>query len=133
MAEQRVILKFQSSQLDKPITYKLVKEFDLELNILQAKVTTEEGKLVLGLTGMEHSIEEGVEWLKSQGVTVEPLATGLDVDKDVCVDCGACTAVCPTGAVAFTEDWTLEYDDDKCILCLACTHACPVRAITEQF
>jgi len=133
MAEQRVILKFQSDQLDKPITYKLVKNFDLELNILQAKVTTEEGKLVLGLTGLEHSIEEGIDWLKSQDVSVEPLATGLDIDKDVCVDCGACTAVCPTGAVHFTDDWTLDYDEEKCILCLACTHACPVKAITEEF
>jgi len=133
MAEERVILKFQSYQLDKPITYQLVKEFDLELNILQAKVTTEEGKLVLGLTGLEHSIEEGIEWLKAQGVSVEPLATGLDHDRDVCVDCGACTAVCPTGAVHFSDDWTLEYDEEKCILCLACVHACPVKAITEEF
>jgi len=133
MAEQRVVLKFHRWQLDKPITYHLVKDYDLEMNILQAKVTTEEGKLVLGLSGLEQNIEEGIVWLKEQKVIVEPLATGLDVNKESCVDCGACTAVCPTGALYFTADWTLMYDEEKCILCMACVPACPVRAIEEKF
>lgn len=133
MAERRVVLSFQRFQLDKPLTYKLVKDFDLVVNILQAKVTTEEGKLVLGLEGLEQNIESGIEWLKDQKVIVEPLATGLAVEKDTCVDCGACTAVCPTRAVHFQEDWTLDYDEEKCILCLSCVPACPVRAIQEKF
>jgi len=133
MAEQRVVLKFERWQLDQPITYKLVKDYDLVINILQAKVTTDEGKLVLGLVGLEQNIEDGIKWLKEQQVIVEPLATGLDVNKDSCVDCGACTAVCPTGAVHFESDWTQVYDEEKCILCMACVPACPVRAIEEKF
>jgi len=134
MAERRVVLSFHRWQLDKPITYKLVKDFDLVLNILQAKVTTEEGKLVLGLEGSEQHIEDGINWLKEQSVIVEPLATGLSVDKDtMCVDCGACTAVCPTGAMHFEDDWAQDYDEDKCILCMACVPACPVKAIIEKF
>jgi NAD-dependent dihydropyrimidine dehydrogenase PreA subunit len=133
MAEQRVVLSFQRWQLDKPITYHLVKQFDLEINILQAKVTTEEGKLVLGLSGLEQNIEMGIAWLKEQEVIVEPLATGLTVNKDSCVDCGACTGVCPTGALFFEGDWTQAYDEEKCILCMACVPACPVRAIEEKF
>jgi len=134
MAERRVVLSFHRWQLDKPITYRLVKDFDLVLNILQAKVTTEEGKLVLGLEGLEQNIEGGINWLKEQSVIVEPLATGLSVDKEAsCVDCGACTAVCPTGAMHFNEDWTLNYDEDKCILCLSWVPACPVKAIQEKF
>ena len=133
MAEQRVVLTFHRWQLDKPITYHLVKDFDLVLNILQAKVTTEEGKLVLGLSGLEQNVEKGVAWLKEQQVIVEPLATGLDVNKESCVDCGACTGVCPTAALDFLPDWSLSYDEEKCILCMACVPACPVRAIEEKF
>jgi ferredoxin len=133
MAEQRVVLTFHRWQLDKPITYHLVKDYDLEMNILQAKVTTDEGKLVLGLTGLEQNIEGGIRWLKENQVIVEPLATGLSVNKDSCVDCGACTGVCPTAALGFTADWTLEYYEEKCILCMACVPACPVRAIEERF
>ena len=131
MAEQRIVLTFQRWQLDQPITYRLVKDFDLVLNILQAKVTKEEGKMVLGLSGLEQNVEKGIAWLKEQQVIVDPLATGLSVDKLSCVDCGACTAVCPTAALDFDADWTLEYSEERCVLCLACVPACPVRAIKE--
>ena len=131
MAEQRVTLTFQRWQLDQPITYRLVKDYDLAINILQAKITAEEGRMSIGITGLEQNVELGIKWLKDQQVIVEPLATGLKVDKQSCVDCGACTAVCPTGALVFEEDWTLIYVEDKCILCLACVPACPVRAIEE--
>ena len=131
MAEQRIALTFQRWQLDKPITYRLVKDYDLVINILHAKVTAEEGKMSLSLSGLEQNVEAGVKWLKDQQILVEPLATGLEVDKDSCVDCGACTAVCPTGALDFDRDWTLVHDAEKCIVCLACVPACPVRAIDQ--
>ncbi len=132
MAQQRVVLTFQRWQLDQPITYRLVKDFDLVTNILQAKVTPDEGRMSLELSGLEQNIEQGIKWLKEQQVIVYPLATGLSVEKDSCVDCGACTAVCPTGALEFDKDWTLNYEEDRCILCLACVPACPVRAIQER-
>ena len=44
MSEQRVSLTFQRWQLDQPVTYRLVKDFDLVINILQAKITAEEGR-----------------------------------------------------------------------------------------
>ena len=131
MAEQRIALTFQRWQLDKPITYRLVKDYDLVINILHAKVTAEEGKMSLSLSGLEQNVEAGVKWLKDQQILVEPLATGLEVDKDSCVDCGACTAVCPTGELDFDRDWTLVHDAEKCIVCLACVPACPVRAIDQ--
>ena len=131
MAEQRIALTFQRLQLDKPITYRLVKDYDLVINILHARVTAEEGKMSLSLSGLEQNVEAGVKWLKDQQIIVEPLATGLEVDKESCVDCGACTAVCPTGALDFDKDWTLVHDSEKCIVCLACVPACPVRAIDQ--
>ena len=131
MAEQRIALTFQRLQLDKPITYRLVKDYDLVINILHARVTAEEGKMSLSLSGLEQNVEAGVKWLKDQQIIVEPLATGLEVDKESCVDCGACTAVCPTGALDFDKDWTLVHDSEKCIVCLACVPACPVRAIEQ--
>ncbi|MHB8174162.1 MAG: NIL domain-containing protein, partial [Nitrospirota bacterium] len=57
MAQQRVVLTFQRWQLDQPITYRLVKDFDLVTNILQAKVTPDEGRMSLELVGLEQNIE----------------------------------------------------------------------------
>lgn len=51
------------------------------------------------------------------------------VDKSNCLGCGACTAVCPTGAVALGDDGLAEVNEDLCIDCGACTGACPVGTI----
>ncbi|MBR2793547.1 MAG: 4Fe-4S binding protein [Solobacterium sp.] len=53
------------------------------------------------------------------------------VDKDVCIGCGACTGVCPVGALALDNDGKSECNADNCISCLTCVGACPVSAIKE--
>ena len=47
-----------------------------------------------------------------------------------CIACGACTAECPTDAIA--EGAVFTIDADKCIDCGACANACPVDAPVEE-
>jgi len=48
-----------------------------------------------------------------------------------CVHCGACTAVCPSGALSIEAPrWELSFEKDKCDICQLCARACPVHAIT---
>ena len=54
------------------------------------------------------------------------------VDKDVCLGCGACTGVCPTGAIKLGADGKAECDQDVCIECQACVGTCPVGAVTSK-
>ncbi|MDD7307287.1 MAG: 4Fe-4S binding protein [Eubacteriales bacterium] len=49
---------------------------------------------------------------------------------DACIACGACTAECPTDAIA--EGAVFTIDADKCIDCGACANACPVDAPVEE-
>jgi len=50
--------------LDEPIVYKLVKDFELVFNILQAKITPkEEGLMVLELKGKKENYAEGIKYL----------------------------------------------------------------------
>lgn len=44
--------------------------------------------------------------------------------RGICVHCGACQKVCPTGAL-FIEDNKVCYDQDKCTQCDACIRSCP--------
>ena len=96
MAKKRVVLTFPPELTEKPITYHLVKDFDLAINILRAKITPgEEGKLVLELSnGSEEMIKKGLDFLVQQGVGVEAVSKEISLTDEDCIHCGACTAVC---------------------------------------
>ena len=52
------------------------------------------------------------------------------VDKETCVGCGACVAVCPVGAISLEDKACI--DADSCIGCGACVNVCPVGAISAE-
>lgn len=51
------------------------------------------------------------------------------VDADVCIHCGRCEQVCPTGDLQLKEGLPTWQHDDSCTCCLACYHHCPRHAI----
>lgn len=55
----------------------------------------------------------------------------MTVDKNVCVGCGACTGVCPVGAITL-KGGVAVIDPKKCIGCGACLATCPVGAISNN-
>ena len=69
-----------------------------------------------------------------KGVTTQPLLQDIRKDADKCVDCGACTGVCPTGALFLVRPaLTVDLDPDKCVACGECVKACPVKAMSLEF
>ena len=47
-------------------------------------------------------------------------------DPEICVLCGTCASVCPTGAVEVDDE--VITDGEACILCCACVKNCPTEA-----
>lgn len=135
MKKRRVVLTFPHELLDKPITYHLIKDHDLIVNILKASVTPKEkGLLVLEIEGKEQNLNSGINYLKNNGVKIDSLKEDVKWDKDKCTHCTACLTSCPTEA--FTLDRTvmrLEFDKNKCIGCGLCVTLCPYRAIEIVF
>ncbi len=131
MISKRIVLRFPPKLVDKPIVYKLVKDFDLVFNILRARVTPkEEGELVIELKGNKEKYAEGMKYLKELGVKIQPLSQDVTRDEERCTHCGACITICPTGAF-YMDKKTMQviFDASKCIACELCVKGCPPRAM----
>lgn len=131
MIKRKLVLSFPENIVTKPITYKLVKEFNLEFNILRAEITPNmEGKMLIELKGDKAQIDQAIEYLTDTGVSVQEAAKDIIIDKNQCVDCGICTSLCITQALTLDhKSFKLKFDKDKCILCELCLDCCPVSAI----
>ncbi len=70
------------------------------------------------------------------------------IDKNLCVECGACAKVCPytaivsrkrpcqnackVKAISMNEEKAATIDNEKCIACGACVYQCPFGAIMDR-
>jgi ferredoxin len=132
MKKVKALLTFLPSDIGKPITYHLVKDYDLWVNILHAEIAaTKTGKLILDIEGEEDNVERAVRFLEEQGVTFRLLDGSVAWSEERCVHCGACTSVCPSGSLYMEKpSWTLTFAKEKCYVCQLCVKACPVRAMS---
>lgn len=131
MSSHRIVLHFPKEISGKPIIYKLVKDYDLVMNIIQANVNPDqEGRLIVELSGDEDNYKQGIEYLREWDVKVQLLSQDIHVDDELCVDCGVCIAPCPTGAISMNQDdMKVEFDLSKCVVCGLCAEICPYHAV----
>jgi ABC-type methionine transport system ATPase subunit len=73
MTRLRLRLTFPARLVQEPIVYRLVKDFDIVINIRRAEVKADHGWMALELDGDADALERGVHWLKAQGVQVDPI------------------------------------------------------------
>lgn len=135
MAKKRLVLTFPPEVVERPVVSLMVRDFDIITNILRAEIHEGEiGRMLVELEGQAKRLKEGVEYLEDLGVQVEDAITDIDLDEPLCIDCGACTAVCQPGALKIgPPDWGLSLDKDRCILCGFCVDACPLSIISVKF
>jgi ferredoxin len=125
------ILKFPKEVIDQPIISNLVKKYDLEFNILKATILLQqEGVMVLEFIGHKANVKKGIAYLNEMGVSVKSMAGNIRRDDEKCYQCGACTGVCPTGALSLHRpDMAVLFDEEKCTACGLCVSVCPARAM----
>jgi ferredoxin len=117
--------------VDQPIICQLVKQFDVEFNILKATILPQhEGVMILELRGHKDNIKKGLKYLKGLDVKSESVATSIHRDDEKCFQCGACTGICPTGALYMNRpEMAVIFDPEKCSGCGLCVTVCPVKAM----
>ena len=132
---KRIVLKFPQRLLDKPIVSRLVKDFNLDFNILKASVTPgEEGLLIMELIGERKDYDKGMKYLTDAGVEIQPLSQDVVRNEVRCTHCGACVTLCPSGA--FILDMVtrkVSFDHTRCVACEICVRACPPHAMELHF
>jgi len=133
--KNKVVCYFSAAQSEQPIIYRLVKNYDLIVNILKADINPQkEGYLVVELEGEKDKYQQGIDFLKGLGVIVEPLSETIIWHEDICIQCGACPSFCPTQALAIDRDTMIvSFDNTKCVVCGMCLECCPTRAIQLHF
>jgi len=129
--KKRVVLHFPTRLVDQPIIYKLVKDYDLVLNVLKASIMpNEEGRMVLELSGTRDNYDNGIKFLQTTGVKIQSLGQDIIRNDERCTHCGACVAVCPSGALAVDhKNRMVKFDSAECTACELCVLACPPRAM----
>jgi L-aspartate semialdehyde sulfurtransferase ferredoxin len=133
--KKRVVLRFKKSAVDKPIVYRLVKDFDLVFNILRANVSPRaESMLVLEIEGAEENFQKGLDYLKGLRVDIEPIEQDINRDELQCVHCGVCTGVCAPDALHIDRStMRVDFDYELCVACELCVKVCPVKAMNVFF
>jgi ferredoxin len=132
---KRIVLHFPRRMVDRPIVFRLIKDYNLEFNILKASVTPEEeGLMVIELKGKQEDYDKGIRYLLKTGVKIQSLSQDVIRNDERCTHCGACITICPTGAFEL-EPLTrrVNFYNEKCLACGLCIKACPPRAMELHF
>jgi ABC-type methionine transport system ATPase subunit len=74
IVQKTVRLTYPAHLLDQPLIHGLIRQFDLLTNILEAQVSAQGGYLIVTMRGELANVEQGLDWIGSQGVQVQVLS-----------------------------------------------------------
>lgn len=128
-------LKFPSELTNTPLTYDLIKKFNLKLNILKAEIDFNLiGNILFDVDGKSTDIAKAIEYLEQNNIESDLIPTTILINEEKCNECGLCTSVCKIKALTINEPhWELKFDSNKCVGCNHCIEVCPSRAISNFY
>ena len=130
-----MVLRFPAETVNEPITYILIKEYDVQVNILNADITHgKEGNLLIEMSGGEEHVDEALVYLENKHVEISPVVKTILFNEPLCIHCGACSSVCFPGALTMDESSRkLQFKPDQCVACELCIKACPLQLFELNF
>ena len=126
---RKILLNYSAQKVTDPILATVIKETGLVPNILYAEFSSRGGEILLSIDAPDKKVDALIELFKKKGVQVKEVKRAIQLDRDLCFDCGACLSICPSSALYQKEDKTVELDESKCVYCELCVPSCPARAL----
>jgi ferredoxin len=131
MTHTSAFLKFPKALINEPVISGVIRDHDVEVNILQASITPEQdGQMFAFFSGDRTAVDAAFRQLEQRRVRVILPARNLVWDEELCVHCGACVGQCTS--LAFTIDARtreVAFEAERCIACELCSQACSYGAI----
>lgn len=128
--KEKLLFKFPKEEAGHAFIYDLIKDYDWRVNILRASIDyNARGFMLMEVVSTDENYKSGMAFVGSHNVEVIVIEAAIHINEDKCLDCGACTAVCPADALYLDKDASLHFDKDLCLDCKLCITACPARAI----
>ena len=137
MKKIKVVLRFSEDRAETPVTYHLIADYGVQVNILRASIDPgKKGQMVVEISGEDSNVTRGLNYLESLGIQVENLGEEIRRLEEYCTSCTACIPHCPTNALAVDrQSWQVSFDAGKCVVCLSCLDVCIYNAmsVTDRF
>ena len=133
--KKRMVLRFPADTVNEPITYILIKEYDVLVNILNADITHgKEGNLLIEMSGQADQVDEALVYLENKHVEISPVVKTILFKETLCIHCGACSSVCFPGALSMNpSSRKLQFSPELCVACELCIKACPLQLFELNF
>jgi ABC-type methionine transport system ATPase subunit len=71
--KQALSLIFPTKLIKEPVIHRMSKKFDVVFNLRRAKINESVGEIVLELEGDNKTLDTAVDWLRAQGLKVDPI------------------------------------------------------------
>lgn len=132
--KRKIKLIFPADRAGKPVVARLIREYNLDFNILNAHISDGiHGEMSMELIGESKDIAQGIAFLKEEGIVVRDISRSIVWDAQKCTCCGCCTAVCATGALSLNENAELTFNSELCVVCEQCVGACPLNTLSVNY
>ncbi|MBM3309103.1 MAG: 4Fe-4S dicluster domain-containing protein [Candidatus Altiarchaeales archaeon] len=119
---------YSTENSSEPVLSRVILETKALVNILKADIDQDKGVMVISISGSTEDAKRVIKAFSRYGVKIRKIEKKILLDRDKCIDCGACIGLCPVYALEFDKKKKLVLYEDKCIQCKACVKACPMKA-----
>lgn len=132
---KRMVLHFPADTVNEPITYTLIRNYDVLINILNADISLgKEGYLLIEMEGSGRNVDHAMAYLREKQVDIAPVVKTILFNEPDCIHCGSCASVCFSGALEMeTSSRELQFAPEKCVACELCIKACPLQLFELNF